>query len=160
LSAGLAGAGVAADDDHLAGSERLADPVSGLRHRQVLGVAHHGHPGGAGGTPFGAALEVTLDRLQGSFRRRLAPRTGCQPGNPAADKDGYVYLSNVNEMTEMVEMMAAARSYQNNVEVVNTARQLTLRSVLNRTMADRPTSARLKAAPTSRQRLRRRAALS
>ena len=49
------------------------------------------------------------------------------PGNPAADKDGYVYLSNVNEMTEMVEMMAAARSYQNNVEVINTARQLTMR---------------------------------
>jgi flagellar basal-body rod protein FlgC len=51
------------------------------------------------------------------------------PGNPAADKDGYVYLANVNEMTEMVEMMAAARSYQNNVEMVNTARQLTLRTL-------------------------------
>jgi flagellar basal-body rod protein FlgC len=51
------------------------------------------------------------------------------PGNPAADKDGYVYLSNVNEMTEMVEMMAAARSYQNNVEVINTARQLMMRTL-------------------------------
>ena len=51
------------------------------------------------------------------------------PGNPSADKDGYVYLANVNEMTEMVEMMAAARSYQNNVEMVNTARQLTLRTL-------------------------------
>ena len=51
------------------------------------------------------------------------------PGNPAADKDGYVYLSNVNEMSEMVEMMAAARSYQNNVEVVNTARQLMMRTL-------------------------------
>jgi flagellar basal-body rod protein FlgC len=51
------------------------------------------------------------------------------PGNPAADKDGYVYLSNVSEMSEMVEMMAAARSYQNNVEVVNTARQLMLRTL-------------------------------
>ena len=51
------------------------------------------------------------------------------PGNPSADKDGYVYLSNVNEMTEMVEMMAAARSYQNNVEVINTARQLMMRTL-------------------------------
>ncbi len=51
------------------------------------------------------------------------------PGNPAADKDGYIYLSNVNEMSEMVEMMAAARSYQNNVEVVNTARQLMMRTL-------------------------------
>jgi flagellar basal-body rod protein FlgC len=53
----------------------------------------------------------------------------ASPGNPLADKDGYIYLSNVNEMTEMVEMMAASRSYQNNVEVVNTARQLMLRTL-------------------------------
>jgi flagellar basal-body rod protein FlgC len=51
------------------------------------------------------------------------------PGNPLADKDGFVYLSNVNEMTEMVEMMAASRSYQNNVEVVNTTRQLLMRTI-------------------------------
>jgi flagellar basal-body rod protein FlgC len=51
------------------------------------------------------------------------------PGNPQADKDGYVYLSNVNEMTEMVEMMAANRSYQNNVEVINAARQLMMRTL-------------------------------
>jgi len=52
-----------------------------------------------------------------------------EPSNPSADKDGYVYLSNVNEMTEMVEMMAANRSYQNNVEVINTARQLMMRTL-------------------------------
>jgi flagellar basal-body rod protein FlgC len=52
-----------------------------------------------------------------------------EPSNPQADKDGYVYLSNVNEMTEMVEMMAANRSYQNNVEVINTARQLMMRTL-------------------------------
>jgi len=51
------------------------------------------------------------------------------PGNPSADENGFVYLSNVNEMQEMVEMMAASRSYQNNVEVVNTARQLMMRTL-------------------------------
>ena len=51
------------------------------------------------------------------------------PSNPLADASGYVYPSNVNEVTEMVEMMAASRSYQNNVEVVNTARQLMLRTL-------------------------------
>lgn len=56
-------------------------------------------------------------------------RRMSDPGNPMADKDGFVYLSNINEMTEMVEMMASARSYQNNVEVVNTARQLMLRTL-------------------------------
>jgi len=51
------------------------------------------------------------------------------PGNPLADKDGFVFSSNVSEVTEMVEMMAAARSYQNNVEVVNTARELMMRTL-------------------------------
>jgi flagellar basal-body rod protein FlgC len=51
------------------------------------------------------------------------------PGNPEANEDGYVFLSNVNEVTEMVEMMAASRSYQNNVEVVSTARQLMMRTL-------------------------------
>ena len=56
-------------------------------------------------------------------------RKMSEPGNPLADKEGYIYLSNVNEMTEMVEMMAASRSYQNNVEVVNTTRQLMMRTI-------------------------------
>jgi flagellar basal-body rod protein FlgC len=56
-------------------------------------------------------------------------RKTWEPGNPLADKEGYVYHSNVNEMSEMVDMMAASRSYQNNVEVVNTARQLMMRTL-------------------------------
>jgi len=51
------------------------------------------------------------------------------PNNPLSDKDGFVYQSNVNEVTEMVDMMAASRSYQNNVEVVNTARELMMRTI-------------------------------
>jgi flagellar basal-body rod protein FlgC len=51
------------------------------------------------------------------------------PGNPLADADGYVFGSNVSEVTEMVDMMAAARAYQNNVEVVNTARELMMRTL-------------------------------
>jgi flagellar basal-body rod protein FlgC len=51
------------------------------------------------------------------------------PGNPEANAEGYVFLSNVNEVTEMVEMMAASRSFQNNVEVVTTARQLMMRTL-------------------------------
>ncbi len=51
------------------------------------------------------------------------------PTNPLADANGYVYQTNVSEVTEMVEMMAAGRSYQNNVEVINTARQLMMRTL-------------------------------
>jgi flagellar basal-body rod protein FlgC len=46
------------------------------------------------------------------------------PKHPAADADGYVTYSNVNPVEEMVNMIAASRSYQNNVEVMNTAKAL------------------------------------
>ncbi len=51
------------------------------------------------------------------------------PSHPLANAEGYIYPSNVNEVTEMVEMMASSRSYQNNVEVVNTAKQLMMRTL-------------------------------
>lgn len=69
---------------------------------------------------------VKIDRMADDS---APPRRVSDPKNPLADKDGYVYQSNVSEVTEMVEMMAAARSYQNNVEVINTARQLMMRTL-------------------------------
>lgn len=49
-----------------------------------------------------------------------------QPNNPLADADGYVYRPNVDVVAEMADMISASRSYQNNVEVVNTSKQLML----------------------------------
>ena len=46
------------------------------------------------------------------------------PKHPAADAEGYVTYSNVNAVEEMVNMISASRSYQNNVEVMNTAKTL------------------------------------
>lgn len=46
------------------------------------------------------------------------------PKHPAAGADGYVTYSNVNPVEEMVNMISASRSYQNSVEVMNTARSL------------------------------------
>jgi flagellar basal-body rod protein FlgC len=46
------------------------------------------------------------------------------PRHPAADAEGYVTYSNVNPVEEMVNMISASRSYQNSVEVMNTARSL------------------------------------
>jgi flagellar basal-body rod protein FlgC len=76
----------------------------------------------------GAAYKggVKVDRMADDT---APPRRVSDPKNPLADKEGYVYQSNVSEVTEMVEMMAAARSYQNNVEVINTARQLMMRTL-------------------------------
>jgi flagellar basal-body rod protein FlgC len=51
------------------------------------------------------------------------------PGHPLADTDGYVTQSNVNPVEEMVNMISASRSYQNNVEVMNTAKTLLLKTL-------------------------------
>ena len=48
------------------------------------------------------------------------------PANPSADKDGNVYEAAVDETQELVDMMETARGYQNNVEVMNTAKSLIL----------------------------------
>ena len=49
-----------------------------------------------------------------------------EPENPAADEDGYVFLPNVKMVDEMTNMISASRTYQNNVEVMNTSKQLLL----------------------------------
>lgn len=51
------------------------------------------------------------------------------PKNPAANAEGYVMHSNVNVIEEMVNMISASRSYQNNVEMMNTAQQLALKTL-------------------------------
>ncbi|WP_295851856.1 flagellar basal body rod protein FlgC [uncultured Xylophilus sp.] len=51
------------------------------------------------------------------------------PNNPSADAQGYVTHSNVNAVEEMVNMISASRAYQNNVEVMNTAKTLLLKTL-------------------------------
>jgi flagellar basal-body rod protein FlgC len=51
------------------------------------------------------------------------------PTHPQADAQGYVTQSNVNPIEEMVNMISASRSYQNNVEVMNTAKSLLLKTL-------------------------------
>ena len=54
------------------------------------------------------------------------PTKRHDPGNPLADKNGDVWDAGVDQATEMVEMMETARQYQNNVQVLQTAKSLTL----------------------------------
>ena len=51
------------------------------------------------------------------------------PKNPMADDTGYVTLPNVNVAEEMVNMLSASRSYQTNLEVMNTAKSLMLKTL-------------------------------
>lgn len=57
------------------------------------------------------------------------PRLVYDPRNPAAGPDGYVAMPNVNVVDEMVNMISASRSYQANVEALNTAKTLMLKTL-------------------------------
>ncbi len=58
-----------------------------------------------------------------------APLKRYEPGHPLADPEGYIYAPPVDAVEQMVNMISAARSYQANVEVMTTARDLTLRTI-------------------------------
>jgi flagellar basal-body rod protein FlgC len=51
------------------------------------------------------------------------------PKNPLADEGGYVNMPNVNVVDEMVNMLSASRSYQNNVETMNAAKSMLLKTL-------------------------------
>ncbi|MBE0509914.1 MAG: flagellar basal body rod protein FlgC [Chromatiales bacterium] len=51
------------------------------------------------------------------------------PSHPMANEEGYIFLPNVNVVEEMANMISASRSYQSNVEVINTAKQLMMRTL-------------------------------
>jgi flagellar basal-body rod protein FlgC len=51
------------------------------------------------------------------------------PKNPMADAKGYVIMPNVNPVDEMVNMISASRSYQNNVDVLNTSKNLLIKTL-------------------------------
>jgi flagellar basal-body rod protein FlgC len=51
------------------------------------------------------------------------------PKHPMADGRGYVAMPNVNVVDEMVNMISASRSYQNNVDVMNTSKTMLLKTM-------------------------------
>jgi flagellar basal-body rod protein FlgC len=71
------------------------------------------------GDTASAGVQVAQVREDSAPGRRVH-----EPAHPGADADGYVTYSNVNPIEEMVNMISASRSYQNNVEVMNTAKTL------------------------------------
>ena len=52
-----------------------------------------------------------------------------EPGNAMANADGYVFSSNVSEIEEMIDMLDASRAYQNNVEVISSAKDLMIKTL-------------------------------
>lgn len=81
-------------------------------------------------TPMGGAGEMSKGvRVRQVVEDASPPRLVYDPKNPAADEKGYVAFPNVNVVDEMTNMISASRSYQTNVEVMNTAKTMMLRTL-------------------------------
>ena len=95
---------------------------------------------GADGKPYRAkqvvfeATPIAGESGQGVRVKQLVEdaspgRMTYDPRKPAADERGYVTMPNVSVVDEMVNMISASRSYQTNAEVMNTAKQLLLKTL-------------------------------
>ncbi|MEW9572836.1 flagellar basal body rod protein FlgC [Rhodanobacter sp. Si-c] len=104
------------------GAYRAREPLFATAQKQQL--AQLGGGNGSPGAETGEGVQVLgITESQDAIPQRY------EPGNPLANADGYVYGSNVNPVDELVNMISASRSYQNNVEVMNTAKQLMLKTL-------------------------------
>ncbi len=108
---------------NLANADTVAGPDgSAYKARQVVfQTALMGPPGQRDSTAGVRVSTIAEDNTPG---RRVH-----DPKHPSADAGGYVTFSNVNPVEEMVNMMSASRSYQNNIEVMNTARSLLVKTL-------------------------------
>ncbi len=113
-------------------SMRLNTTASNLANADSV-VGADGQPYRAKQVVF-AATPVAGQTAQGvrvtQVVESAAPlRLVYEPNNPAANAEGYVEMPNVNVVEEMVNMISASRSYQNNAEVMNTAKTLLQRTL-------------------------------
>ena len=125
----VAGSAVSAQSQRLnvvASNLANADTVAGpdgqpYKARQVVFQTQLMGAGNDSGSAGVRVTQVTEDQTPG---RRVH-----DPKHPQADADGYVTYSNVNPVEEMVNMISASRSYQNNIEVMSTAKNLLLKTL-------------------------------
>ncbi len=103
---------------NLANADTVAStPDAAYRARQPV-FSTQAVPGGGVGV---AVAKVTQSAEQ--------PQRQYQPGHPLADAEGYVYAANVNVVEQMANMISASQSYRSNLELMNTAKDLMLRTL-------------------------------
>ena len=121
---------------------RLNTVASNIANAEVAsttaeGVYRSRHPvfaaaldAAAGGSGSGAAAAAGGGvRVAGIVESSTPPRVEHMPGHPLADENGYVYFPSVNVVEQMADMMSASRTYQSNVEIMSTVKQLMLRTL-------------------------------
>ena len=127
----IAGSGLSAQSvrlntvaSNLANADSVSgDPATVYKARHPVFQAVHAAVGAAAGARQQAGATV---RVAGIVESQAPPTVRNDPGNPLADAQGNVYAPNVNVIEEMTDMISASRAYQNNVEVMSTAKDLML----------------------------------
>ncbi|TDB01920.1 flagellar basal body rod protein FlgC [Halomonas marinisediminis] len=103
---------------NLANADSVAGPDGeAYRAKQVLFQARQ-QQGAAGGV-----------EVQGVIEDPSPMRLEYRPEHPLANEEGYVTMPNVDPVNEMVNMISASRSYQANVEVMSTSKQLLMKTL-------------------------------
>jgi len=105
---------------------RSRQPVFAAQLQDAMNVRSGQGKGGAASQNNDAAAGV---QVLGVVESQAAPRMEYAPENPLANAEGYIFRPNVNTIEEMTNMISASRSYQDNVEVLNTAKQLMLQTL-------------------------------
>lgn len=73
--------------------------------------------------PVGGVRVTGIEKSERPLEKRY------QPDHPSANKDGYVYITDVNPIEEMTNMVDASKAYEANVEVMNTTKNLLVQSL-------------------------------
>ncbi len=126
----IAGSGMSAQSVRLntvASNIANADSVSsseGDTYRARLPVFATVLDNSVGADPAAAGV-----RVAGIIESQAPLEKVYEPNHPAADAEGYIYRPNVNVVDELANMISASRSYQTQVEVMNTSKQLVLRTL-------------------------------
>ena len=108
---------------NLANADTVAGPDgSAYKARQVTFQTQL--MGATGSDPTAAGVRVSTIAEDQTLGRKVH-----DPKHPGADAEGYVTYSNVNAIEEMVNSISASRSYQNNLEVMNTAKTLLQKTI-------------------------------
>jgi len=129
---GISGSGMSAQSvrlnltaSNIANSESVASTAKEAykaRHPVFQTVLEHSMTASEGASTGGVhTAGVVESDLEGEQR--------YAPNHPLADEKGYIYASNVNTVEEMANMISASRSFQQNVEVMNTSKEMLLRTL-------------------------------
>jgi len=102
---------------------RARKPFFAVMQRETLNVNKHNRFETVE-DPIGKGVEV-----KGIVESDAPLQPRFQPDHPLANEEGYVYYPNVNVVEEMTDMMSSSRSYQMNVEVLKTAKQMMQRTL-------------------------------